>query len=188
MKIIKNPVFMFILGVVTCTITTVLASTLIATNISYTPQDKTWGVTNVGAALDSLMLSKTSDNYSTDEKVVGTWIDGKPLYQKTIIFESPNVTKDGVDSEKYIQLNSSIDYSNVVSVNQSSGSSFANVPLTLWVTDETTSPKKVRVSWSAIIFNNQHPTLANKIRFQCNDTALNGHTIYLTIQYTKTTD
>lgn len=85
MKIIKNPVFMFILGVVTCTITTVLASSLIASNISYTPQDKTWGVTNVGAALDSLMLSKTSDNYSTDEKVVGTWIDGKPLYQKTFI-------------------------------------------------------------------------------------------------------
>lgn len=25
-----------------------------------------------------------SNDYSTDEKVVGTWIDGKPLYQKTI--------------------------------------------------------------------------------------------------------
>lgn len=23
-------------------------------------------------------------NYSTDEKVVGTWVDGKPLYQKTV--------------------------------------------------------------------------------------------------------
>ena len=32
--------------------------------------------------------SSTSNNYSTDEQVVGTWIDGKPLYQKTI---SPNI-------------------------------------------------------------------------------------------------
>ena len=88
MKIIKNPAFMFILGVVTCTITTVLASSLIASNISYTPQDKTWGVDNVGAAIDSLKISKTSDNYSTDEKVVGTWIDGKPLYQKVIVTDA----------------------------------------------------------------------------------------------------
>ena len=27
-------------------------------------------------------------NYSTDEQIVGTWIDGKPIYQKTITFES----------------------------------------------------------------------------------------------------
>lgn len=27
-----------------------------------------------------------SMNYSTDEQVVGTWIDGKPLYQKTFVF------------------------------------------------------------------------------------------------------
>ena len=26
----------------------------------------------------------TSDYYSTDEKVIGRWTDGKPLYQKTI--------------------------------------------------------------------------------------------------------
>lgn len=25
-------------------------------------------------------------NYSTDEQVVGTWVDGKPIYQKTILF------------------------------------------------------------------------------------------------------
>ena len=30
--------------------------------------------------------SSISNNYSTDEQVVGKWIDGKPLYQKTILF------------------------------------------------------------------------------------------------------
>ena len=29
-------------------------------------------------------------HYSTDEQVVGTWIDGKPLYQKTITFTAPS--------------------------------------------------------------------------------------------------
>ena len=28
-------------------------------------------------------------NYSTEEQVIGTWIDGKPLYQKTILTTSP---------------------------------------------------------------------------------------------------
>lgn len=28
-------------------------------------------------------------NYSTEESVVGTWIDGKPIYQKTMILETP---------------------------------------------------------------------------------------------------
>lgn len=27
-------------------------------------------------------------NYSTDEQVIGTWVDGKPLYQKTLVINS----------------------------------------------------------------------------------------------------
>ena len=85
MKIIKNPIFTFILGALICGTTGVVASTLMASNVAYTPKDSTWGVNNVEAAIDSLKLSKTSDNYSTEEKVIGTWIDGKPLYQKTVV-------------------------------------------------------------------------------------------------------
>ena len=37
-------------------------------------------------------------NYSTDEQVVGTWIDGKPIYQKTIDFGAlPNNTTKSVN-------------------------------------------------------------------------------------------
>ena len=60
------------------------AGNFLAGDIKYSPKDKTWGVTNVQAAIDSLKLAKTSDNYSTDERVIGTWIDGKPIYQKTL--------------------------------------------------------------------------------------------------------
>ena len=35
--------------------------------------------------------------YSTEEKVVGTWIDGKPLYRKTVNFGAlPNNTTKGI--------------------------------------------------------------------------------------------
>lgn len=42
------------------------------------------------------------DNYSTKEQVVGTWIDGKPLYQKTI--KIPNIDK-GMTSTKLYEHN-----------------------------------------------------------------------------------
>jgi len=37
-------------------------------------------------------------NYSTEEQVVGTWIDGKPLYQKTTYLPGPySGSVDGID-------------------------------------------------------------------------------------------
>jgi len=49
----------------------------------------------------------TSFNFSTEERVIGTWIDGKPIYQKTIDFGGlPNNTtktvNHGVDNLKRI--------------------------------------------------------------------------------------
>nr|DAJ70498.1 MAG TPA: hypothetical protein [Caudoviricetes sp.] len=40
-------------------------------------------------------IKKSEEVYSTEEQVIGTWIDGKPLYRKTIIsnFEVPFVTQ-----------------------------------------------------------------------------------------------
>ena len=43
-----------------------------------------------------------SQNYTMDEQVVGTWIDGKPLYQKTI--EISNITFSDVTSTKYVEV------------------------------------------------------------------------------------
>jgi hypothetical protein len=39
-------------------------------------------------AIDSAIIYKQSTNYSTSEQIVGTWIDGKPLYQKTIYYDT----------------------------------------------------------------------------------------------------
>lgn len=38
---------------------------------------------------DEAIAIGSDTDYSTTEKIVGTWIDGKPLYQKTFEFDSP---------------------------------------------------------------------------------------------------
>ena len=63
---------------------TVIAYTVNSNNVNFRPTDSAWKVNTVSDAIDDLYIKKTGDNYSTEERVVGTWIDGKPLYQKTI--------------------------------------------------------------------------------------------------------
>lgn len=50
----KKIVFGIILGILVGTITTVLASSLLASQISFKSKDSAWGVTNVQAAIDDL--------------------------------------------------------------------------------------------------------------------------------------
>ena len=33
---------------------------------------------------------KSGDNYSTDEQVIGTWINGKTLYRKVVVLDNPS--------------------------------------------------------------------------------------------------
>ena len=83
MNKIKLIIF-FILGMVVASVTLVLANgNLTAGDIVYTPSDTSWNVGYVNEAINGLYSSKVSDNYSTTEKVVGTWTNGKPLYQVT---------------------------------------------------------------------------------------------------------
>lgn len=34
--------------------------------------------------------------YSTEEQVVGTWIDGRPIYQRTVVFDTRSVNSSGI--------------------------------------------------------------------------------------------
>ena len=59
-----------------------------------------YNTTSVADALDSLYQTQFSNNYSTEEKVIGKWIDGKPLYQKTInLGNLPNKATKTVNHE-----------------------------------------------------------------------------------------
>ena len=50
----KKTIMILVLGIVIGTISSVLASTLLASNVAYTPKDSKWKVNNVGSALDDL--------------------------------------------------------------------------------------------------------------------------------------
>lgn len=67
----RNTIFTFILGIIISGVT-VYAVSNAAKDITFKANNTEWKVGNVADALDSLYISKTSDNYSTDEKVVGT--------------------------------------------------------------------------------------------------------------------
>ena len=41
---------------------------------------------NITSVNEEAMKEIAKEVYSTDEKVVGTWIDGKPIYRKVITF------------------------------------------------------------------------------------------------------
>ena len=63
----------------------VAGASVFATNTYLSARDISYGSTNVEDALNGLFTLKGNDeNYSTDEKVVGKWINNKPIYRKVI--------------------------------------------------------------------------------------------------------
>lgn len=110
-----------------------------------------------------------SDLYSTDEKIVGQWIDGKPLYQKTITISGVAFTTsykvigniglipDYVHVSKYMLLSSNGDYK---FVHNGTGDDGINIRI---ATNTGDISLRANTSWG-------NPVL------------------YITVQYTKSTD
>ena len=55
---------------------------------------------------NSLQETNNRLNYSTDEQIIGTWIDGKPIYRKTYIFSYGRNVKE---TPYYLDRNVSVD-------------------------------------------------------------------------------
>ena len=69
----------------------IAGASVFATSTYLSARDVSYGSTNVEDALNGLFTLKGNDeNYSTDEKIVGKWIDGKNIYRKIFIKEFPN--------------------------------------------------------------------------------------------------
>lgn len=109
------------------------------------------------------------NTYSTEEKRVGTWIDGKPLYSKTISFETSNNMNIFLD----IQL-SNID---TIFIDESASFIINNIE-TLgvnWYYAET--------DWIRTWYHKGQNNLRSK-----SPSSLGVRTAYVTLKYTKTTD
>jgi microcystin-dependent protein len=124
-------------------------------------------------ATKDIYLNPSLD-YSTSEKVVGKWIDGSTLYQKTVNFGTlPNTT------EKNVAHNIS-NLSQVVhmqAILYSTGSSAIYSPLSyIQIGNDNTRQTNADVAWYATKTNIAIRTADNKSTLSC----------YVTLQYTKT--
>ena len=119
-------------------------------------------------------LLNNKHNYSTEEQVVGTWIDSKPIYEKTLLFENQYLQNGftdldhGIsDIDMYIDLKGNyknLENSNMLLLSHLNTNGGLGFSIGTWC-DNTT---KIRISTGANMVGN--------------------YNIYITIQYTKTTD
>ena len=124
---------------------------------------------------DSAIKVGTGTDYSTDEQIIGSWIDGKPLYQKTF-----SGTVSSANNISYVSIGASVD-----TFVDGRGVLDNSVPL-IGVTSES-------VSAGVSTFVNSNSAASNKNTFGVyskpeSQSAWVGKSYYLTLCYTKTTD
>lgn len=117
------------------------------------------------------------DIYSTTEKMIGQWSDGKPIYQKTFNVTIPTPSSDGTQASVEYNIGASVD--TVVSCIGMTKDSTMCLPIPAY--------REANRWWYAMVWNNS-ATTANKLVIRNYYAALGGKTAYVTVQYTKTTD
>lgn len=134
-----------------------------------------------------MMATNVSDNYSTEEKIIGTWIDGKPLYQKTLKLRTPIQDGDLFISDTPIgsQVETVADSKSMM-VGSNGFFPIASYMFqgTILNGGSLTDAAKVRIQ----INDNNHYS-RNTVRLVVTTSAYaNDFEYYATICYTKTTD
>jgi len=123
---------------------------------------------------DSAISIGNDTDYSTEEKVVGTWID-KPLYQRTYATPFPQVSTYGTLVSTVIDSDTTKRVKNVYgSFEVADGNQAVTIPFYGWDAD-----KMIQISVKED---------SGGIKLRSNHNAYNSCTAYITIQYTKTTD
>ena len=118
-----------------------------------------------------------SNNYSTDEKVVGTWVDGKPLYQKTYNFGAlPNNTTKTLDTGFA---------DGEVNIIDCTGYAFNPTANHTWKLPAAPNPTDLKTS---ILLNAPSSSGRRVINIQSGTNRSAWTECYITLQYTKTTD
>ena len=126
------------------------------------------------------------NNYSTTEQRIGTWIDGKPLYQITIQDTMPTVTTEGTRVGKSIDV-STLSVENCVKIDgfvYSDGTRIENVPINMFQNFYNGSYLYVFSEMESDLNSN----ILNHIFIATTRANLSGKLVYITIQYTKLTD
>jgi hypothetical protein len=125
---------------------------------------------------DSPISIGNDTDYSTEEKIVGTWIDGKPIYQKTVIID---FTKSSTTRE-YVNILDMSSY-NVDTFVNGFGSFINDVSSDVKTKIFTLADQNAR----ATIVYDRSTKYLQLLCYELNGWKIKG---CVTIQYTKTTD
>lgn len=137
----------------------------------------TLNTTNKSSIVGAINEVYQNNVYSTDETVVGKWIDGKPIYRKVTVFSS---ILNNRDNDLGIQNIDTIIESKVhLLSSKSEDDSFRKLP-TLYVQNNSYGEAK----WAGGYFIRK----TGKISFQVGNTLVNIQKCIVIIEYTKTTD
>ena len=107
-------------------------------------------------------------NYSTKEQVIGTWIDGKPIYRKVINSTCPSV------SATWVTISSNLNADEILSY-------------TGYIEFSTSEHKLLAVGTAQFTYFQLNKT-SNELQIATNDSGFFGKPIKVIIEYTKTAD
>lgn len=121
-------------------------------------------------------VSARYHKYSTEEQVVGEWIDGSTLYQRTIVTTMPEVTLDKTDAKNNTSIGASIDYAQLISCERYNNTT--NIPISQYF---------YNTEYGVFVYikGNNDTSNANTVELHSNCEGWSGQTVYITIQYTK---
>lgn len=122
------------------------------------------------------LYPKVLEEYSTTEQIIGRWIDGKPIYRKTVTFTNDTFVNNTALTTGISNLENVVRMECVVKNRQDNG--WRNIP---WLYNSGTSYPS---AWTGGFFL----TSDHKIFFQLGSTLGSIYKIFATIEYTKTTD
>ncbi len=124
-----------------------------------------WLSINVAWQVANTLYANTYHNYSTEEHVVGTWIDGKPLYEKSYSVSTPSA----IDTVNQIIPISGLNIVNIFGVYDN------RLPINFYYEEDNRISTWVNDAKTYIVNKTPYSLMLN----------LSGN---VTIQYTKTTD
>lgn len=112
------------------------------------------------------------ENYSTTEQKIGTWVDGKPLYQVVKYANAPNVITAGT----FVASTTNHNIANVDTI-------FISTAYDQTATEHINLPYMTNAG-----YNIKATVSRTAIAISSNATNFNGHTYLFVLKYTKTTD
>jgi hypothetical protein len=140
------------------------------------------GILPYMGGMPEMLANKFSkgDLYSTDEKMIGQWTDGKPLYQKSFVSTMPSTTTDFQIAHKDIPVQSlNIDTVVLISGIFDDGNLYINIGIGSGVISAN-----LTTGVSSVWYNKGDA----RINLEHNRAPWSNRNCVITIQYTKTTD